>query len=110
MSFDQDPNEQANISGADLAMLVDELASCRDKLAKENDASLKLMAQLTAEREVSDKLERALKDVVENDPFKQSSAGIIARAALAEVAAIRNQPAVKTYCGGKPNYATKDKA
>lgn len=25
MSFDQDPNEQANISGADLAMMVDEM-------------------------------------------------------------------------------------
>lgn len=35
MSFDQDPNEQANISGADLAMLVDEnriLEEQRDKL------------------------------------------------------------------------------
>lgn len=29
MSFDQDPNEQANISGADLAMMVDEMAKQR---------------------------------------------------------------------------------
>ena len=29
MSFDQDPNEQANISGADLAILVDELKSAQ---------------------------------------------------------------------------------
>ncbi|MES2586953.1 MAG: hypothetical protein V4536_08550 [Pseudomonadota bacterium] len=25
MSFDQDPHEQANISGADLAMMIDEI-------------------------------------------------------------------------------------
>lgn len=29
MSFDQDPSEQANISGADLAQLVDELETTR---------------------------------------------------------------------------------
>lgn len=33
MSFDQDPNEQANISGADLAILVDELKSLRAQLS-----------------------------------------------------------------------------
>lgn len=33
MSFDQDPNEQANISGADLAILVDERAFLKDMLA-----------------------------------------------------------------------------
>ena len=115
MSFDQDPNEQANISGADLAMLVNELASCRDKLAKENDASLKLIAQLTAEREVSDKLEKALKDTLShlvaaasllsrspktaapsNKMFDQmvvdyKAATMRSRAALAEVAAIRSK-------------------
>lgn len=33
MSFDQDPNEQANISGADLAILVDELKALRAQLS-----------------------------------------------------------------------------
>ena len=33
MSFDQDPNEQANISGADLAILIDELKEARRLLA-----------------------------------------------------------------------------
>ena len=32
MSFDQDQNEQANISGADLAILIDEHAFLKDKL------------------------------------------------------------------------------
>lgn len=32
MSFDQDPNEQAGISGADLAILVDELAATKQKM------------------------------------------------------------------------------
>jgi len=29
MSFEQDPNEQANISGADLALMVDEMEALR---------------------------------------------------------------------------------
>lgn len=33
MSFDQDPNEQANISGADLAILIDELKEAQAALA-----------------------------------------------------------------------------
>lgn len=36
MSFDQDPNEQANISGADLAIICAEMAQLRAELAKSN--------------------------------------------------------------------------
>ena len=38
MSFDQDPNEQANISGADLAILVAELAESRRANAQLRDS------------------------------------------------------------------------
>lgn len=51
----------------------------------------KALKALAAEREVSDKLEKALEEINKNDPFKQSSAGIIARATLSEVAAIRSK-------------------
>lgn len=33
MSFSQDQNEQANISGADLAIMIDEIAFLKDMLA-----------------------------------------------------------------------------
>lgn len=42
MSFDQDPNEQANISGADLAILIDEL-----KMALAENEELKLELEAT---------------------------------------------------------------
>lgn len=31
MSFEQDPNEQANISGADLALMVDEIKRLKEE-------------------------------------------------------------------------------
>lgn len=34
MSFDQDPNEQANISGADLAIMCDEINALRAEVAR----------------------------------------------------------------------------
>ena len=34
MSFDQDPNEQANISGADFAMMLDEMRSLQQRVIK----------------------------------------------------------------------------
>lgn len=34
MSFDQDPNEQANISGADLAILIDEIKELKRQLSE----------------------------------------------------------------------------
>lgn len=34
MSFDQDQNEQANISGADLAILLDELKELKQQLSE----------------------------------------------------------------------------
>ena len=45
MSFDQDPNEQANISGADLAILIDELATLSAALQTQAEEAAKLMAQ-----------------------------------------------------------------
>lgn len=41
--FGQDPNDQANISGADLAILVDELKSCRQDLLESQAREAKLM-------------------------------------------------------------------
>ena len=38
MSPEQDPNEQANISGADLAILVDDLKELRRKLAEQQNS------------------------------------------------------------------------
>ena len=35
MSFDQDPNEQANISGADLATMIDEIKQLKDQCQSE---------------------------------------------------------------------------
>lgn len=58
MSFDQDPNEQANISGADLAILIDELAALRlqvspemvDSYQAQQELIVGLSAQLTEVR------------------------------------------------------------
>ncbi|MDD5385363.1 MAG: hypothetical protein PHG89_10850 [Gallionella sp.] len=35
MSFDQDPNEQANISGADLAIMIDELKAAKQTILEQ---------------------------------------------------------------------------
>ena len=35
MSFDQDPNEQANISGADLAIMIDELKAAKQTIVEQ---------------------------------------------------------------------------
>lgn len=45
MSFDQDPNEQANISGADLAILIDDLATLRTALHTQAEEAAKLIEQ-----------------------------------------------------------------
>lgn len=34
MSFDQDPNEQANISGADLAIMCDEITALKIEISR----------------------------------------------------------------------------
>lgn len=98
-----------------------------DERNRELETSLSIavntgMDALTAERAISDKLEKALEITIvgacavgvphDGERKVLQEAVDIARAALAEVAAMRNQEpaAVKTYCGGKPNYVNQEKA
>lgn len=80
-------------------------------------------AALAAERAISDKLAEALRELralvrgecpslLNEDSGGNGELDIEIDATLAEIAAIRKaeNPAVKTYCGGKPNYVQEDKA
>lgn len=62
MSFDQDPSEQANISGADLAMLVDELEAAEQEIAQLKAENLSMFNTINA---MHDALHQAKREYAE---------------------------------------------
>ena len=60
MSFDQDQNEQANISGADLAIMVDEFNLLKKTNAELLEALIEVVAISDRKHEIWDKAKAAI--------------------------------------------------